>query len=67
MPTMTPRLSVDRDVCMGSGNCVYWAPTLFDLDDAGFAVVVGDPASDPDAAQLAAENCPTRAISFEPD
>ncbi|MBV8463626.1 MAG: ferredoxin [Acidimicrobiales bacterium] len=64
---MAPRLSVDRDVCMGSGNCIYWAPRLFDLDDAGFAVVVGDPASDLEAAQLAAENCPTRAITFDPD
>ena len=64
---MAPRLSVDRDVCMGSGNCIYWAPALFDLDDSGFAIVIGDPGSDPDAAQLAADNCPTRAISFDPD
>ena len=52
---------------MGSGNCVYWAPALFDLEDDGFAVVVGDPASDPEAARLAADNCPTRAISLESD
>ena len=27
---------------MGSGNCVFWAPGVFDLDDDGVAVVVGD-------------------------
>jgi ferredoxin len=52
---------------MGSGNCIYWAPTLFDLDDGGVALVIGDPASDPEAARLAADNCPTRAITFDPD
>ena len=35
--------AVDRDACMGSGNCVFWAPGVFDLDDDGIAVVVGDP------------------------
>ena len=64
---MAPHLSVNREVCMGSGNCVYWAPALFDLDDDGLAVVVGEPASDPEAAKLAADNCPTRAISFDSD
>ncbi len=52
---------------MGSGNCLYWAPSLFDLDDSGVAVVVGDPGTDLEAAALAAENCPTRAITFEPE
>ena len=26
-------VEIDRDVCMGSGNCVYVAPWVFDLDD----------------------------------
>ena len=30
------------DACMGSGNCVFWAPGVFDLDDDGMAVVVGE-------------------------
>ena len=37
-------VEIDRDVCMGSGNCVYEAPGVFDLDDDSVAFVV-DPAA----------------------
>ena len=33
---------IDRDACMGSGNCVFWAPAVFDLDEDGVAVVRGE-------------------------
>ena len=33
-------VEIDRDVCMGSGNCVYEAVGAFDLDDDGIAIVV---------------------------
>ena len=36
-------IRIDRDACMGSGNCSFWAPGVFDLDDDGIAIVV-DPA-----------------------
>jgi ferredoxin len=56
-------ISVDRDTCMGSGNCSFHAPATFDLDDAMKAVVL-DAAGDPDDAILrAADGCPTRAIT----
>lgn len=54
---------IDRERCMGSGNCVYWGPDVFDLDDDGLAFVRGDPAAHPEQVVLAAENCPTQAIS----
>ena len=53
---------VDRDVCMGSGNCVFWAPGVFDLDEDGIAVVVGDLAGRGEDIRKAAANCPTSAI-----
>jgi len=57
-------ISIDRDACMGSGNCAFWAPGVFDLDDEGIAVVV-DPAAQPDdKVILAAQGCPTQAISI---
>jgi ferredoxin len=48
---------------MGSGNCSYWAPGLFDLDDDGIAAVIGDPTGRDEDIRLAVEACPTRAIS----
>jgi ferredoxin len=56
---------VDRDACMGSGNCVFWAPDVFDLDDDGIAVVVGDPTGRDEEVRKAAANCPTSAIRIE--
>ena len=61
-----PRLVIiDRAACMGSGNCVYWSPDVFDLDDDGIAIVVGETAGHEDRVELAATNCPTSAIHFE--
>jgi ferredoxin len=54
---------IDAARCMGSGNCAYWAPGTFDLGDDGVAVVVGDPAADEERVGLAAEHCPTGAIT----
>ena len=59
------RDGVDRDACMGSGNCSYWAPAVFDLDDDGIAVVIGDPTGHEERVGLAVENCPTAAIHLE--
>ncbi len=55
-------IEIDRDRCMGSGNCGFYAPATFDLDDAMKAVVL-DPDGDGDErVRLAAEGCPTQAI-----
>ena len=57
-------IKIDRERCMGSGNCSFWAPATFDLDDEGKAIVV-DPLGDPlDKIQGAADGCPTLAISL---
>ena len=60
------RIVIDADKCVGSGNCVFWAPNTFDLDDDAKSVVI-DPAGDPeDRIRVAAEGCPAAAISVEP-
>jgi ferredoxin len=53
---------IDREACMGSGNCVYWAPAVFDLDDDGIAIVVGEIAGNEELVRVAIVNCPTAAI-----
>jgi ferredoxin len=55
-------VTVDRALCIGSGDCVDTAPDVFQLDDEDKAVVV-----DPDGAPVediieAAQNCPVSAI-----
>jgi ferredoxin len=55
-------VTVDRALCIGSGDCVDTAPDVFQLDEDDKATVV-----DPDGAPLddileAAQNCPVTAI-----
>jgi ferredoxin len=56
-------IRIDRDACMGSGNCAFWAPGVFDLDDDGIAVVLDPEAADEEKIVIAAQGCPTQAIS----
>jgi ferredoxin len=56
------RVEIDRERCMGSGNCAYWAGAVFDVADDMVAVIVGDPAAHVERVLLAADNCPTNAI-----
>jgi ferredoxin len=61
---MSLEIRIDREACMGSGNCAFYAPATFDLDDEMKAIVI-DPEGDPeDRIRLAADGCPTRAISI---
>ena len=58
-------INVDRERCMGSGNCAFHAPNTFDLDDE-MKVIVVDPAGDPDdKIRLAVDGCPTLALSID--
>ena len=60
---MTLAVRVERARCIGSKCCIHAAPAVFALDDQRIATVV-DPAGDPpEAVLLAAEECPTGAIS----
>jgi ferredoxin len=57
------RIEIDHDVCMGQGQCVYWAPATFELGADGLARVT-NPEGDPeDKVVLGAKGCPTGAIS----
>ena len=62
------RLRIDEDACTGHGRCYSLAPDLFDSDDFGHGVVIGDevPAGLEDQARSAVANCPERAITLEP-
>ena len=57
-------IKIDRDACMGSGNCSFWAPGVFDLDEEGIAIVLDPTAMTDDKIVLAAQGCPTQAIAL---
>ncbi len=57
-------VKIDWDLCMGSGNCLFWAPDTFDLGEDGHAVVVDAAASSEERLRIAAEGCPVGAISL---
>jgi ferredoxin len=56
------RVEVDRDLCIGSGDCVESAPDVFALDEEGKAVVLSQDAAPVDEIVDAARNCPVTAI-----
>jgi len=60
---VTIEVDIDRDLCMGSGNCAYYAPGAFDIDDEGVAVVIDVDGAPEAKIVLAAEKCPTHAIT----
>jgi ferredoxin len=61
------KIEIDREACMGSGNCSFWAPGVFDLDDDGVAIVIDPTAAPEDKIILAGQGCPTQAISITRD
>jgi ferredoxin len=64
---MALEVEIDRDACMGSGNCVYEAAGVFDLDDDGISTVVDSTAAPEEQIIAAARKCPTKAISVRRD
>jgi ferredoxin len=60
-------VEIDRDVCMGSGNCVYEAPGAFDLDDDSISFVVDVTGVPEESIVAAARKCPTHAITVRRD
>lgn len=63
------RAKVDRQECIGDGNCEDIAPDYFQLDEEGLATVIKDPVAeeDEDLVREAAEACPVEAISLQND
>lgn len=74
------KIVVDRNLCIGAASCVISAGTVFELDAENKAVIklkdgvknsgpiekesLEDGAASDDILMMAAESCPTRAISL---
>ena len=59
-------VEIDRDACMGSGNCVFTAVGAFELDDDGIATVIDASAAPEEDVRAAAARCPAKAITVRP-
>src|SRR4029453_6512492 len=55
-------INIDRERCMGSGNCAFHAPNTFDLDDEMKAIVIDPGGNSEDKISLAVDGCPPLAI-----
>ena len=58
------KLVLDTTVCQGYGLCQMAAPDLVDLDDSGYAELIGDGtvhAAEANHAHDAVSSCPARA------
>jgi ferredoxin len=55
-------VTVDRALCIGSGDCVDTAPDVFQLDDEDKAIVVDPDGAPVDDIIAAAGNYPVSAI-----
>jgi ferredoxin len=60
-------IRIDRSLCMGSGQCSWYAPNTFDQDDETIAIVVDQHGDSEEAIQAAVDSCPARAISIARD
>ncbi|MET8808286.1 ferredoxin [Streptomyces sp. NPDC004546] len=59
-------IDIDKDVCIGAGQCALTAPGVFAQDDDGYSTVLPgreDGAGDP-MVREAARACPVSAITL---
>ena len=64
------RIAIDAEKCEGHSRCYALAPNLVDVDDLGYAFVLGTgavPDDLEDRARLIVDNCPEFAITMEED
>lgn len=60
------KVEIDREGCIGCGQCADTCPAVFEMADDGLAEVIHqpDPEQEPEA-QIAAEGCPVSVIHTE--
>lgn len=65
------KIKIEANLCTGHGRCCFYADEVYDLDDNGYSIFIGqtidvDPAME-DKAQLGARMCPEQAIEIIED
>ena len=57
------RISIDRHLCVGFGDCIEASPRAFELDDEGLAVFLAPETEDQATLLAACEACPVDALT----
>ena len=60
------RVSVDRELCMGTGMCIVYAPGTFAHDAEATAIIQERPSDPLTAVRDAVEACPMAALALDP-
>ena len=60
-------VTADREVCIGSGQCVTYAPGTFAQDAEAKVVVTPVSGDDLATVRVAVEACPTNALALATD
>ena len=55
---------VEKDKCIGTGNCIDLAPGVFEFDAEGKSSVIDASGADDETLKEAAESCPVEAITL---
>jgi ferredoxin len=61
------KVKIDRELCIGLGNCVAVAPEVFKLDKENKAIVIDNNSINDKLLFEAAESCPVKAVIIEED
>ncbi len=61
------KVKVDRSLCVGIGNCVALAPTVFKLDAENKVFVLDINSVSQEKVLSAVESCPVQALIAEDD
>ncbi len=62
---MAKKIIIDQNKCIGCGSCAAIAPKTFKMNDEMKAEIIDGEHDDEQTIQLAADSCPTQAISLE--
>ncbi len=59
------RVTADREVCVGAGQCELLAPEVFEVGDDGAVRVLQPEPDDDGTVRDAVQQCPTGALSID--
>jgi len=60
-----PKITIDKEKCIGCGTCAALAANTFALGEDGKAIVTNENGDGEETITMAAESCPVQAIIVE--